>query len=84
MFGGLLRPLWPPDDIGLVKGGKAMETRGSHKKLTEKQRETAIQRIFQLRLQLIALVERFLADGVDPDAIEAEILMREQISGRAH
>jgi hypothetical protein len=76
-----------PRPLGLLMtsahGGKPMESRGM-RKLTVKEQQKTIDRIFELRLQLIALVERLLADGVDPNAIEAEILMREQISGRAH
>ena len=62
-----------------------METRSrGSKKLTTREQERVIQKIFELRMQLIALVARLLQNGVDEDALEAELLIREQISGQAH
>ena len=62
-----------------------METRSrGSKKLTTREQERVIQKIFELRMQLIALVARLLQNGVDEDALGAELLIREQISGQAH
>ena len=59
-----------------------METQARRRRMTAREQERIIQRVFELRLQLMALVARLLQNGIDEDALEAELLIREQINRR--
>ncbi len=59
-----------------------METQARPRRMTASEQERIIQKVFELRLQLMALVARLLQNGIDEDALEMELLVREQINTR--